>query len=321
MAGLVAAGCGVTPHAAPPAGRRAPGATSTTQIPSALEASRPVKLANTALVSVSCPAPGTCSALDTSGVAYRMSAGRWSSPEAWANPPGPESSGTPAVSCPTTTFCMAVALDSQVGTWNGTWSAPSTLGGAAALQALSCSSPTFCVALDGIGDGYVFTGSWSGPVNAYGGANGVSCVSPTFCMAALGGPSEWDGTSWSQPAAIDTSGEIETVSCTSSTFCMAGDTNGNTFVWNGAAWSGPTRIDTEEEATGGNKLAGVSCVNTACLAVDASGHALRYDGATWTAPVEVARGASFATVSCATATWCEATTTSGQALTVALGAT
>jgi hypothetical protein len=60
------------------------------------------------------------------------------------------SGGLTAVSCPTTSFCMAVDEDSNRSVMfsGGSWSAPIPASSGYGLEAVSCPSTSFCVAVD-----------------------------------------------------------------------------------------------------------------------------------------------------------------------------
>jgi hypothetical protein len=214
---------------------------------------------------------------------------------------------------------MAVPGGNEVVMWNGlSWTDAQTLGGAQGLQAVGCAGGSFCAAVDGVGDGYFYNGQWSSAVNAWGGPSSISCVSPTFCMATTGGTSQWNGGNWSQPADVDTSGQLDTVSCVSPTFCVAADTVGNVLVWHGSSWSAPQSVDpaTSGAAIGNNELLGVSCVGLGfCVAVDSGGRVVTFNGTTWSEPVDIDGSIGLTAVSCASTSFCLAVDKLGRVLT------
>lgn len=180
-------------------------------------------------------------------------------PTQWAfpsPPPPPEGGILQGVSCPTTTFCVAVGssnLQTLVETFNGTsWtitpSPDTSTSDQDLLEGVSCTSPSFCVAA-----GYSLTPAVSGSqktlIETWDGSSwsittspnvvssdaaenllrGVSCSSPSFCVA-VGGETDtlietFDGTSWSVTPSPDQPGEpwnpLTAVSCSSPTFCAA----------------------------------------------------------------------------------------------------
>ena len=74
-----------------------------------------------------------------------------------------------------------------------------------------------------------------------GAANQISCVSPAFCIAAEGGPSVWNGHTWTQPNNLDSQGQLNAVSCATTTFCVLVDSSGSVLTWNGLGFTAPRR--------------------------------------------------------------------------------
>jgi hypothetical protein len=104
---------------------------------------------------------------------------------------------------------------------------------------------------------------------------GVSCPTTTFCVAIDAGGHEYtyNGTSWTAPATIDSTGEPQAISCTATRFCLMGDLSGNVATFDGASWSATSDVDPGIAA--GTGLTGVSCADAAhCVAVDWEGNAL-----------------------------------------------
>jgi hypothetical protein len=116
------------------------------------------------------------------------------------------------VSCPTTSFCMAIDSDDPiVGTstrfaaFNGAgWSTPvhvtSEFGGVPfELTSVSCTSSSFCIAVDDVGDWFKYDGSsWTDAgdvLGAQGPTGGVSCASQNFCVLTATGTAELHGLS------------------------------------------------------------------------------------------------------------------------------
>jgi len=139
-----------------------------------------------------------------------------------------------------------------------------------AITAISCATSSFCVAADDQGNLFMYDGtSWTqsseGTISGYpdiGPFDTVSCPTTSFCMAAgtvsveqdddAGTPNTtanpevyaiWNGTAWAAvqnlPAIPDstTADNIESLSCTSSSFCMAGFSNGDYATYNGSTWT------------------------------------------------------------------------------------
>jgi len=182
-------------------------------------------------------------------------------------------------------------------------------GGGELLSAVSCPSSTSCMAVGqtqvestgGFTTLHPFAESWNGttwqivptPTLTHSGAslNGVACTAATACMAVgnEGTPKnstlftlaeQWNGTAWkfvSTPPPLTPGGTaLSTVSCTSPGACMAvgyyGFNNGTgTSVtlaeeWNGSTWRQRTTPTPGRSGT----LGGVACTAaSACLAVGA----------------------------------------------------
>jgi len=191
------------------------------------------------------------------------------------------------------------------------------------LNAVSCKSTTFCVAVgDYSSHGFdTLVEMWNGShwslttspeADLYTDLYGVSCTSTRFCEAvgyytntAMEGTlvETWNGTSWSitpspNPSITATAyrgvNALNGVSCTSARFCEAAgyDNNSSNVArslvekWNGSAWSVAT---THDKGSGTNTLDGVSCKSpTFCVAVGdyASGGFFdtlveTWDGSSW----------------------------------------
>ncbi len=254
-------------------------------------------------------------------------AGSASGQPTWSTPAGidPANGGNPLwVSCPTVHFCVAVDLNGDTSTYNGTsWSSPTPVdpdGGG--FSSVSCVTAQFCAAVDYSGNALTYNGtSWSAPVlidQTVSALVSVSCASNNFCVAvdANGNAFKYDGAfnpdgfNWSAPTSFDAGNTPVAVSCPAANFCMAVDYKGNAVTYNGTSWSTPTRVDS---TPGG--LASVSCVaTTSCAAVDYEGSALIYEGGTWLLTPGVDSN-GLDSVSCATASFCVAIDGGGNTLT------
>ena len=82
----------------------------------------------------------------------------------WSAPVLVDSSGNlNAVSCATTSFCVAVDAGGYSFTYNGTSWQPKVLVSPNSLTGVSCASPSFCMAVDTAGNAWAYTGSsWGG---------------------------------------------------------------------------------------------------------------------------------------------------------------
>jgi hypothetical protein len=232
--------------------------------------------------------------------------------------------GAPSgISCPSSTFCMAVDYAGDALTFDGSkWSppnfveAPNWADHAFAFVGVSCPTTTFCMAIDG--DGYARTwngASWSAalPVDPRHRLRAVSCATPQSCVAVSdpdplegspGGRAEtYDGSSWSSPVVVDQRAyNMDDVSCATADFCVAADDAGDVVVRDASGWETPTWL--------GNQVNAVSCVSANfCVAGEWSGASSTFDGTSWSAPAsvnpsdpQVALG--FASIRCTSATWC-----------------
>ena len=280
------------------------------------------------LTGVSCTAPTACTAvgwtLDSTIQEDVPFADRWNG-KTWVTQPLPSPAGsysvTPqAVSCSTTTSCIAVGQEDLYGgttadyaaTWNGkTWSlqsVPFPLGVTGSqLAGISCKSATNCVAV-----GSSTTSD-----------NQCSECGPTVAQADF-----LNGSTWTVEPTPNPSGASDTnllgVSCATTTACVAVGIYGTTTsagglaeFWNGSSWS------LQQFATPPSALAAlgdsVSCTTaTACTAVgeavDPSGNdsplAESWNGKIWSAQSTPspagASGAELPGVSCVSATVCSA---------------
>lgn len=160
-----------------------------------------------------------------------------------------------AVSCPTTTWCMATDIDGKSIQWNGT--------------------------------------TWGNEVDMDGyGAEFLDCLSPTFCMSARNDSHVqlWNGTAWDALTGGGVANYVRSLSCVSTTLCFygtsaAGTPRMNRLEWNGTIWSGPS------SNLGGDSTVGwtsVSCPTAdECWALTAAGAETRWTsaaGGSWTTP-------------------------------------
>jgi hypothetical protein len=192
-----------------------------------------------------------------------------------------------AVSCPTSSACVAVGDTAPTGSyqppntpiallWNGTsWTrlaVPSSL-----------------------------SGQWTS----------VSCVSATHCVALGTGEFEvWNGSTWTAQPQADASDTLYSVSCTGVDACTAVGWNPGPLTvverWNGTAW-------TEQSPSAQQPFVAVSCAGAAaCQAISVSPvQAMGWDGTSWTNESLSVPGSGTGeiysdAVDCATVRTCEA---------------
>jgi hypothetical protein len=73
-----------------------------------------------------------------------------------------------AVSCPTSSFCVAVDSSGDALTYNGTsWSAPTKIDGNNVLRSVSCPTSTFCVAVDQNGNALTYAPPTTPTITAF----------------------------------------------------------------------------------------------------------------------------------------------------------
>jgi len=228
-----------------------------------------------------------------------------------------------SVSCPSTSFCGAVAYQHGSGNppsagnavfYDGSgWSSPSNPDPGHGFNSISCTSSTFCMAVDDEGDAMIYNGSsWSAPDEVDPGGHSltsVSCFSPTFCGAvdANAGAVMWDGTTWTTRTSLPPGG-LNSIACPSATFCMTVDGTGNVFTYNGSWNTSPDDIDSSAA------IISLSCPSPSfCEAVDYDGDGITYtdtnSNPVWSAPVPF--DGELTGVSCTSPTFCVAVQAAG----------
>ena len=223
---------------------------------------------------------------------------------------------TPAVSCVSPTYCVAVNNAGDALTWNGTtWSAPTSVDGGGGLAAVSCVSTTFCVAVSSSGDYVAFNGSgWSLPQTIDPSGNGlvaVSCAATTFCQALdySGRSLTYNGSGWSSPTPASAGG-YGGLSCPTTTFCVA-VASGSVSTYSSGTWSAVSNI-----AGPVYTMSAVSCASTTfCASVDSGGFARYFTGGSWSAGVQIGPAGAIGSISCPAPTFCVAIDAVGNAYT------
>jgi hypothetical protein len=199
-----------------------------------------------------------------------------------------------AISCASgTTFCVVTDDSGGAYTLTGETLSARTQVASNGFDAVSCPTSSFCMAIDALGNTFrLGSGSWA-PVSRLGSLSStlsdlqVSCVSSQFCLAALPGSGNdedsytYTGSAWSGASVLESTGAVESgLSCTSSTFCVAADTSDNTLKFNGATWTSPQH---QGSGTTLNDHFYVSCAGTFCLedSFEDGSTYLASDGSTW----------------------------------------
>jgi hypothetical protein len=226
--------------------------------------------------------------------------------------------------------------------WNGaSWAVQAPPGPADAsfttLKAVSCATATSCES-DGdyqLGSSSglkALAESWNGdawqiqpavaPPRAVGNSlNAVSCVSVDFCETVGSRPDDtgaditlaevWNGTAWKIQKTVSPTRVgngirmiLYGVSCVSASFCEAvgassSAAGGGAEMWNGTSWA-------RQYAPGGY-LNSVSCTSADfCIAAGGNGHVEIWNGTSWSAQHGASGFTWLSSVSCASATVCEA---------------
>ncbi|WP_461024735.1 hypothetical protein, partial [Thalassiella azotivora] len=116
------------------------------------------------------------------------------------------------------------------------------------------------------------------------------------------------GPAWSEPEPVHPpSSSLVALSCASTTSCTTVDRHGNTFVLRAGAWTRVQRAPLQE-------VTGLSCAGPSCLAVSFSRAVSSFDGTSWTPTETIGNDGWLTDVSCASAAFCVATTSTGSAL-------
>lgn len=256
--------------------------------------------------------------------------GGWSS-EA-IDPYNDSTAALEAVSCPSSSFCMAVDNFGNAIASNGsTWSSLQGID-QHPFFSVSCASSSFCVALDTFGNALTYNGeTWSSPVSVDSGIDyfSISCPSSSFCMVVEGSVGygyarTYNGKVWSSRMQVDQSiGGLYSVSCPSSSFCVALDSAGLAYTFNGQKWNPAGGDGDPIDSFMVENYPVVSCPNLSfCAIVDQTGYALTYNGIKWTSPQSIdptVEGVSqpglLSSVSCPSSSFCMAVDLNGSVLT------
>jgi hypothetical protein len=235
------------------------------------------------------------------------------------------SASVTGISCPTSTWCMAVDGRGYVHEFvDGKWSAGQLVDhgglngeGAGEWNGVSCPTTRWCMAVSK-DDGYSLysNGSWSRPtlVKGFGSLTGVSCTSSYFCSSSFegGGAAFYVGGSWSSTSnGIGDEQSNSPISCAGASrppvFCMEVDDHGDySFTTNDQHWSAAHVID----HPGGDDFSNVSCTGpNFCVAVyQNSVHIAQWDGTSWINAAHTLQAGEegFPAISCATGGNCVA---------------
>jgi RHS repeat-associated protein len=239
--------------------------------------------------------------------------------QAWQTPSDIDSTNNiHAVSCPTTTFCVAVDNLGNALTYNGTTWTSTGIDSGRNLNSVSCTNSSFCMAGDATGHAVVYNGNtWTvlTPTDGANQINSLSCPTSTSCFGVDNAGNalaySYTGGTWNLTVTnIDSTTILEAVSCPTTSFCMAVDHTGNAFNYNGTTWTAAVNIDSTRS------INGVSCANpNFCIAADGTGHALSYNGSSWSTATIVDGTHNIDGISCPTTSFCIAVDRSGNTIT------
>jgi hypothetical protein len=234
--------------------------------------------------------------------------GRWSRPGNIAG-----GNGLNSVSCPTTSFCLAIDTGGDVYSYvRGTWSAPRQIDSSASLIQVSCATTSFCAAITSGATAYIDSnGTWSASQLTGTGDNpanltAVSCPVAGFCLAT----GEYDaytysaGT-WSTGVQVQDTNVFTAIACHTSGFCVAADDDGQVYTYSSGKWSAARTLDS------GAYLSSVSCPAARfCVATTSGTTAYSWNGSRWsgyTLTASDGNTANLTSVSCPAAGFCWAT--------------
>jgi hypothetical protein len=202
---------------------------------------------------VSCASAAFCVAVGEIGNATVYNGSSWTG-SAEIDPGGVLES----VSCPTSSFCMAVGGHNAVRYQEGMWGSPTVVDTEAWLRSVSCTSPGRCVAVaeqqpDGVPISRAYTlnyesGTWGaasevglGPERGMASPAAVACACAVFCQLisnegefALLTTGGWSGLR-SMTGAPELNVGMASLSCPSSAFCAAVAWSGYAFTYAGTA--------------------------------------------------------------------------------------
>jgi hypothetical protein len=270
-----------------------------------------------------------CMAVDAAGNALTSDGTAWSAPSRIdSGLQTRDGSGFRAVACASASFCVALEPTRAFVYRDGSWSGPTDLADAQSLAGLSCPTTTYCVAVDGpSGDAFTFDGtSWSGPVfidPAPAAAllpnyppvtlTGVSCPSPAYCMAidSDGQYMELVNGAWTAPAWVLVGADLLAVDCTAQWACHMVDRWSRTFDW--SQFRNGWYMTVQSYVAAQPVRAWIDCLSQdVCIVVDDAGLQQLMGPGGWNAPVRY--GTGYGGVSCSSASKCIEMTTSGYAI-------
>jgi hypothetical protein len=260
-----------------------------------------------AITGISCPSAQLCVAVDSHGQVMHSThpldgAAAWSHATRvdTATQAGGGYAGFAGISCPTTTFCVAVdnAANGQVAyTTNPAGPASAwtltTIGNGVTLDSVSCTSATFCMI--GGTDGYFATAptgganSWKAVTalsSSYSVIASVACNTLKLCVGvgygnsgaglavASSAPSTttWSAALIGSDPPAQNAGVLDSVACPTRNFCVAVDGGSNAYTSSTPVrgkWSAARPLKRNSQST----VSQVACNTMICVEVDNRGTA------------------------------------------------
>lgn len=240
---------------------------------------------------VSCPTVTWCMAVDLSGRVLIFNGSSWNTPKVVFPRVDGQNPGVRAVSCPSTSLCLAVS-DYGYGVYRaGTWTV--VRSSLAPFRAVGCYSSTRCAVVVGNDSSAHRIGFWNGTTVtavvtspwAYR-VDAVACPTATTChgigVEPKGGAIALrsSGSGWvASYLNSDYTHSTFDLSCTAASFCLAtSDSGAQAWRWNGTSWRHAGRTWSGI----GLYAESVSCASsTSCYAVGDE-RVGRWNGSSWT---------------------------------------
>jgi len=294
---------------------------------------------------ISCPSTTFCVATDASGNYVTMNNGAWGTPTPFAATNSPVMQ---SVSCSSPSFCLAVGQTANFSPidyylFNGVWSADSVVfspSDTSAFDAVSCTAAEVCLATD-LGGGVMTFTLTATPTPSLAHAamptsidpstpgyvgESISCIAATSCVVGSRSNevSVLNGSTWTTSPLFATGANGVLVSCALST-CVANNAVGQAVsaVAPFSTWSTTGSLNMLSQ------IDGLSCFvaspSVACLAVDNDGFSIALSLGVNAVPTYTPASSSFdpphtlTSVACASATYCIASDTAGEMITLSGG--
>ncbi|MBV9593705.1 MAG: hypothetical protein JO147_07925, partial [Actinobacteria bacterium] len=196
--------------------------------------------------------------------------------------------------------------DGAVSLWNGSsWSSAQSIDADSGLSDVSCPTTTFCVAIDYSGRASIYDGtSWTTPTAVNPGVSQlmtISCPAAGACVAGAdqGQTVDYAAGTWSAPTSVLRATSSVVVSCVTSTSCVAANYYGDVATRTAAGWSAPNALS--PLFNGPSAL--VCPAADDCQLLDQADWTFRFSGGAWSSPTSLA-GSGIRNLSCASSSFC-----------------